>query len=111
VTPLTAIKLGHTVIWTFFVLCIVAIPLFTLASRFAMAALFAAVVACEVVVLVLNRMSCPLTSMAARHTADRRANFDIYLPEWLARRNKAIFGTLYFLSLLFLAFRWLASHE
>ncbi len=108
-TTLTAIKLGHTVIWAFFVLCIVAIPVFTVLSRFGTAAIFAAVVACEVGVLALNRMSCPLTAIAARFTDDRRANFDIYLPEWLARWNKAIFGTLYVLSLLFLVLRWLAS--
>jgi hypothetical protein len=27
----------------------------------------------------------------------RRDNFDIYLPLWLARRNKAIFGALFVL--------------
>jgi hypothetical protein len=26
---------------------------------------------------------------------DRRPNFDIYLPEWLARYNKEVFGTLF----------------
>jgi hypothetical protein len=30
-----------------------------------------------------------------RYTSDRRDNFDIYLPEWLARHNQRIFGTLY----------------
>jgi hypothetical protein len=44
----------------------------------------------EVAVLVLNRMRCPLTGIAARFTEDRRANFDIYLPLWLARYNKQI---------------------
>ena len=33
--------------------------------------------------LVVNRWRCPLTSAAERYTTDRRANFDIYLPEWL----------------------------
>jgi hypothetical protein len=46
-------------------------------------------------VLLFNRMRCPLTGVAARYTDDRRDNFDIYLPEWLARHNKTIFGTLY----------------
>jgi hypothetical protein len=31
-------------------------------------------------------MRCPLTGIAARYTDDRRDNFDIYLPPWLARR-------------------------
>lgn len=53
------------------------------------------VVLVEVLVLVLNGWQCPLTSFAAGYTDDRRGNFDIYLPEWLARHNRLIFGTLY----------------
>jgi hypothetical protein len=59
-------------------------------------------VAVEVLVLAFNRWRCPLTDVAARHTSDRRDNFDIYLPEWLARHNKVIFGTLYVAGLAFL---------
>ncbi len=106
---LRAVKLTHTVIWAFFVACILAIPLFTVLSRFRLAALFAAIVAVEVVVLLLNGMTCPLTNVAARYTGDRRANFDIYLPEWLARNNKTVFGGLYLFALLLLLARWIAS--
>lgn len=106
---LRAIKLAHTVIWAFFVACILAIPLFTAVSRFGLAALFAGVVAVEVAILALNKMTCPLTDVAARYTSDRRANFDIYLPEWLARHNKTIFGSLYVAALVFLVASWIAS--
>ena len=106
-STLTAIKVGHTAVWVFFVACILAIPVFTASSHFALAALFTAIVALEVVVLALNGMRCPLTGVAARYTDDRRANFDIYLPEWLARNNKHIFGTLYAIATLFLLVRWL----
>ena len=104
---LRRVKLLHTVIWAFFVACIVAIPVLTALSRFGLAATFAAIVAVEVAVLLLNRLTCPLTNVAAQYTDDRRANFDIYLPEWLARNNKIIFGSLYLLALLFLWARWL----
>jgi hypothetical protein len=103
---LRAVKLIHTVIWGFFVACILLIPVFTLLGRFRLAALFVAVVGLEVVVLVVNRMTCPLTDVAARYTSDRRANFDIYLPEWLAQHNKTIFGALYCVSALLLWARW-----
>ncbi len=43
------------------------------------------------------------------YTDDRRANFDIYLPEWVARYNNQIFGPLYAAGLLVLAIRWVAS--
>ena len=79
----------------------------TALSRFGLAATFAAIVAVEVAVLLLNRLTCPLTNVAAQYTDDRRANFDIYLPEWLARNNKTIFGSLFLIALLFLWARWL----
>jgi len=104
---LVAIKTLHTVVWAFFVGSIVAVPVSAWNGRFALALGFAAIVGGEVLVLLFNRWSCPLTAIAARHTDDRRANFDIYLPEWLARHNKGIFGTLFLLGLLFTWARWL----
>lgn len=57
--------------------------------------------------LVFNSMRCPLSNIAARYTDDKRANFDIYLPEWLARNNKTVFGTLYVAAVIYLLARWL----
>jgi hypothetical protein len=48
-----------------------------------------------------------LTDLAGRYTEERRDNFDIYLPLWLARRNKAIFGMLFIVGELFVLGRWL----
>lgn len=92
---LVTIKVIHTVVWAFFVACILAIWVFALRSQYLHAALSIGVVLVEVLVLVLNGWQCPLTSVAAGYTDDRRDNFDIYLPEWLARHNKLVFGTLY----------------
>ena len=82
-------------------------PISAWTGRFDRALGFAGIVFAEVLVLAFNRLQCPLTAIAARYTSDRRANFDIYLPEWLARRNKEIFGTLFFLGLLFALARWM----
>jgi hypothetical protein len=46
------------------------------------------------------------TDVAARYTDDRRDNFDIYLPLWLARYNKLIFGWLFAGILLFTFLLW-----
>jgi hypothetical protein len=92
---LTVVKALHTLVWALFAGCIVAIPVASLQGRHSAAAVLAAIVAVEVIVLVANGFRCPLTAVAARYTDDRRANFDIFLPEWLARHNQAIFGTLY----------------
>lgn len=46
-------------------------------------------------VLALNGGRCPLSDLAAKFTADRTYNFDIYLPNLLAKHNKTIFGLLF----------------
>jgi hypothetical protein len=40
---------------------------------------------------------------------DRRANFDIYLPEWLARHNQRIFGSLYAIGVAYLVATYLGA--
>lgn len=105
--PLVAIKTAHTLVWAFFVGSIAAVPISAWTGRFDRALGFAGIVFAEVLVLVFNRLQCPLTAIAARYTKDRRPNFDIYLPEWLARYNKEIFGTLFGLGLLFTFARWI----
>ena len=106
---LARIKLLHTAVWVFFVACIVLIPVAAFFGEFRWAAACSALVWVECAVLALNRWRCPLTGWAARHTEERAANFDIHLPEWLARRNKEVFGTLFVLGQLFLAWRWSGS--
>jgi hypothetical protein len=40
------------------------------------------------------------------YTDDRRDNFDIYLPLWLARHNELVFGWLFAAGLAFTLGRW-----
>ena len=68
-----------------------------------------AVVAGEVLVLAVNGWRGPLTSVAGRFTAERRENFDIYLPVWLAKHNKLIFGALYVAGVLFALVHWMQA--
>jgi hypothetical protein len=106
---LVAIKLIHTVVWGFFAGSIVAIPIAALAGRFILATSLAVVVLIEVIILIANRWSCPLTAVAARYTTERRPNFDIYLPNWLARHNKTIFGALYVAGIVATVLLWVYS--
>jgi hypothetical protein len=75
--------------------------------RFDWAAILTAIILVECGVLALNRGRCPLTAVAARFTDERADNFDIYLPGWLARHNKAIFGTIFVANELIVLWRWL----
>jgi hypothetical protein len=103
---LRVIKALHTIVWAFFVGCIIAIPILGFTRRYNAAAVLIGVVLIEVLILVANRLRCPLTGVAARYTADRTDNFDIYLPIWVARHNKLIFGLLFLGGILLTLCRW-----
>jgi hypothetical protein len=105
-TALVLVKLLHTVVWAFLATCILAIPFAALAGRLRLAGVLSAIVIAEVVVLALNSMRCPLTDVAAHYTDSRGDSFDIYLPPWLARNNKRIFGTLWVLGEVVLLGCW-----
>jgi hypothetical protein len=106
---LRSIRIAHTVAWAFFAGCILGIPVAAWRDSFRLAAVLTALVSVELVILAANGCRCPLTAVAARYTEDRRPNFDIYLPEWLARYNKEIFGTLLVAGLVYAVLRWKAS--
>ena len=98
---LRVIKLAHTVVWALLVAVILAIPVMAWQDRFTATAVLTGIMLGEVLVLVINGWRCPLTDLAARYTDDRRANFDIYLPLWLAANNKRIFGSIFAAGLVF----------
>ncbi|MGH9525023.1 MAG: hypothetical protein ACRD3E_21050 [Terriglobales bacterium] len=103
---LTAIKLLHTVIWAGMAGCVLALPFAGWRKRFRLAAALIGVILAECIVLALNGGRCPLTDWAARYTSNRADNFDIYLPIWLARHNKRIFGTMFVVNVTIVAWRW-----
>lgn len=104
--PLRVVKTLHTIAWAFFAACILAIPSAAWVGSYHLGWTLVGIVLIEIVILGANRWRCPLTPIAARYTANREPNFDIYLPRWLARYNKEIFGTLFLLGLIFLLARW-----
>ena len=89
------VKLAHTLIWVILAGSIFALPFCGWTHRFAEALAITVVIGVECLVLALNHGRCPLTDVAAQYTADRAANFDIYLPLPIARHNKTIFGLLF----------------
>ncbi len=102
------IKLVHTLVWLFFAGCIMAIPIAGALRQFRWAAVFTGLVLLECAILALNRGRCPLTDIAGRYTLERADNFDIYLPIWLARHNKTIFGTLFGAGVVYALSQWLS---
>lgn len=103
---LRAIKVIHTIAWAFFAGCVIAIPILGFIRRYSQAVILIGIVLIEVLILIVNRLRCPLTGVATRYTKDRSDNFDIYLPVLIARHNKMIFGLLFLGGTLFTLARW-----
>jgi hypothetical protein len=106
---LTAIKVLHTVVWALLAGAIVVLPLLAGHGAFGWTAILSAVILVEGAVLLANGWRCPMTDLAAKYTADRSPNFDIYMPNWLARHNKTIFGALFLVNEALVLAEWLRS--
>jgi hypothetical protein len=59
----------------------------------------------EGLVLLLFKSFCPLTLVARKYSDSKKDNFDIYLPNWLARHNKLIFTIIYLVGVLLVLIR------
>lgn len=103
------VKLLHTAVWGLFAGAILALPVAAWLEHWRLALVLLGLVLAECLVLAANRMRCPLTAVAARYTDDRSENFDIYLPLFVARHNKLIFGSVFGAGLAFTLWRWLGS--
>jgi hypothetical protein len=103
---LLAVKIAHTIVWALLVACILGIPVAAWQQRFTWVAILIGVIVVEGIVLIANGWRCPMTDLAARYTDDRRDNFDIYLPLWLARHNKVIFTTIFLFAVVFSVLQW-----
>ena len=103
------IKLIHTIIWLFYVVVIIYIFYAGIWNKVDVYAFIAiGLVAIEGLILLMFRWRCPLTVMGLRYTEDDEVGFDIFLPKWLAKNNKAIFGTLYGIGVIIILIRLLS---
>ncbi len=106
------IKALHTLVWGFFVAVIGYVLYCGLANRITWHTWVASgLVVGEGVVLLLFERHCPLTLLARNYSDSTQDNFDIFLPNWLARHNQLIFTSIYGFALLLLAYRLMQAHD
>ncbi len=92
---LSLLKTMHTIIWALMAGSNFLAFYFAFIGRFdAWFLVPASLVALEIFIIAINCWRCPITKIAEKYTQERKANFDIYLPEWLAKYNVRIFGVL-----------------
>ena len=103
---LLTIKLFHTIIWIFFVLVIGYVLYSGITNRVTTYTwLGIALILGEGLVLVIFKMFCPLTLMARKYSNSSKENFDIFLPNWLAKHNKLIFTSIFIVGLVLVVAR------
>ncbi|MBC8084361.1 MAG: hypothetical protein H7Z21_14255 [Hymenobacter sp.] len=103
---LLLIKSIHTIIWGFFVIAIGCVVYSRVVDRITVYTWVASgLVIGEGMVLVSLKNRCPLTLMARKYSASPADNFDIFLPNWLARYKKLIFTAIYLVGMLLVGSR------
>jgi hypothetical protein len=105
-TKLMLVKIIHTLVWLFF-----NVVLFYMAYAVIINKIdkfiwigIALIILEGIVLLIFNKM-CPLTVVARKYSNSTKDNFDIYLPNWLAKWNKLIYTTLFLLIVFGLIYR------
>jgi hypothetical protein len=103
---LLAIKLFHTLIWSFFVFVIFYILYSGITNKVNTFTWVGIVLIIgEGFVLIIFKMFCPLTLLARKYSDSQKENFDIFLPNWLAEHNKLIFTSIFILGLILVVIR------
>ena len=105
---LWAVKLIHTLIWLFFNGVIFYLFYAVVTNQIdKWVWIGIGLFALEGIVLLLFGMQCPLTVAAKKYSASTKDNFDIFLPNWLAKYTKIIYTSFLTLILIILAYQLL----
>ena len=100
------IKLIHTVIWAIFVVVIFHVVYSGITDNVTVYTWIGiALIIGEGLTLLIFKMFCPLTLIARKYSDSQKDNFDIFLPNWLAKHNKLIFTSIFILGLLTVIYR------
>lgn len=100
------IKLIHTIIWIFFASIIFFILWCGIFDKITIYTWISiGLVLLEALTLLVFNWFCPLTLIARKYSNSTKDNFDIYLPNWIAKYNKLIFTSIFLIALLLVIFR------
>ncbi len=103
---LILIKVFHTLIWIFYNVVIFYLLYAVITNRInKWVWICNGLVVFEGIVLAINKLKCPLTLVAENYSESRKDNFDIYLPNWLAKYNKIIYTSIFVLTNLLLFYK------
>lgn len=109
-TKLIVVKSFHTLIWLGFNIILAYLFYGVLTNRFDLWFwLGVTAILMECAVLAFNNWVCPLTPVARKYSSSPRENFDIYLPNWMAKYNIAIYSVIAGILILLAAIKYLIA--
>ena len=103
---LLIVKIIHTIVWLFFNVVIFYLLYAVIVNKIdKWIWICIGLVLMEGLVLLLFKMFCPLTIIARKYSDSTKANFDIFLPNWLAKHNKLIYTSIFVVAILILIYQ------
>ena len=103
---LVLVKTIHTVIWVFYNVVIFYMLYAVIVNRIdKWLWICFGLVLLEGIILLVFKQVCPVTLIARKYSDSDKSNFDIYLPEWLAKHNKLIYTSIVAVIVIMLLFR------
>lgn len=100
-TKLILVKIIHTLVWMFFNVLLFYMAYAVIINKInKFVWIGIGLIVLEGLVLLIFNKVCPLTIVARRYSDSTKDNFDIYLPNWLAKWNKMIY-TISFVLIVF----------
>jgi hypothetical protein len=107
-TKLILVKLIHTLIWLFFNFVIFYMLYAVIRNKIdTWLWIGYSLVFLEGLTLLVFKFFCPLTLIARKYSDSPKDNFDIYLPNWLARYTKLIYTAIMVIIMIITAYRLL----
>ena len=103
---LVLIKIVHTLVWVFFNLVLAYLYYAVITDHIGTWVWVG--LGCfllEAIILLCFKFICPLTIIARKYSDSGKDNFDIFLPNWLAKYTKIIYTGLLLLVILLLVYR------
>lgn len=106
ITKLRLVKLIHTIIWLFFNVVIFYLLYAVIVNKIDVWVwICLGFILLETIILLVFKKVCPVTIVARKYSDSDKDNFDIYLPNWLAKHNKLIYSAIVLVAIIILIYR------
>ena len=103
---LTLLRSLHTIIWVFYNIVIFYLLYAVIVNKIdRWVWICLGLIVLEGLILLVFKSFCPITVVARKYSDSEKDNFDIYLPNWLAKYNKRIYTSIVMIAVIILIYR------